>query len=107
MQKVTTYPRVHMTRWTGGKNDFLLSFSMHQEMKRETMKEVHNETCWMYSCYSMIFLLALALALLCFSTVAVLQDSSDPGVVDLYYTMHCLSSEDIKGLPPGGGLPAK
>ena len=42
-----------------------------------------------------------------FCIVAVLQDSSDPGVVDLYYTMHCLSSEDIKGLPPGGGLPAK
>ena len=42
-----------------------------------------------------------------FLTLAVLQDSRDPGVVDLYYTMHCLSSEDIKGLPPGGGLPAK
>ena len=42
-----------------------------------------------------------------FCAVAVLQDSSDPGVVDLYYTMHCLSSEDIEGLPPGGGLPAK
>lgn len=38
---------------------------------------------------------------------AVLEDSRDPGVVDLYYTMHCLSSEDIKNLPPGGGLPAK
>ena len=55
----------------------------------------------------MTFLLALALTLLYFSGLAVLQDSSDPGVVDLYYTMHCLSSEDIKGLPPGGGLPAK
>lgn len=39
--------------------------------------------------------------------IAVLEDSRDPGVVDLYYTMHCLSSEDIKNLPPGGGLPAK
>ena len=43
----------------------------------------------------------------CFFALAVLQDSRDPGVVDLYYTMHCLSSEDIKGLPPGGGLAAK
>lgn len=38
-------------------------------------------------------------------TAAVLQ--RNPGGVDLYYAMHCLSNEDIDGLPPGGGLASK
>ncbi|XP_002740832.1 protein phosphatase 1B-like [Saccoglossus kowalevskii] len=34
-------------------------------------------------------------------------DNSNPGDVDFGHVMHALASEDIAGLPPGGGLAAK
>ena len=55
--------------------------------------------------YVIFFVIEYSYIFCAFLTLAVLQ--RNPGGVDLYYAMHCLSNEDIDGLPPGGGLASK